>query len=450
MMQPGVDREIGVVLGLTVCALISTYKRTTRLTALFIEHQILVPDYWSRWMTAFVAVSLTLITPYIFKISSSFLVWVFGGLGAIAATWSDINRAMLITPSPEPTESRNLLSPTGVANYGATQSFNRKDGIQSSSNDQSNGNASTDYAASSHASLVSAQVSSKGKARQDQSIEDPPDPSKAPVVAAASPPTSGPSRASGRDTDPGDHPATSHTQHSPVTVLKDSLSNREVIWHYIRRGLQGGAKECNSPSKTSIVIATILFGLFIAQAVAGVFSAKIASDRAGLSSSQHCGTWEFDESAGDDADFRANLLNNYHKEARASQYARTCYQSPSTTSLSCGLFYNQSIAFKTFKNQPCPFASSELCLHGLYSAITFDTGIVDASVIGINAKDTHKFRRKTSCSPLNMTEPYVKNAASDKNDTYQYYYGSKQGSTEYTFSTSGHPFQWLAPVYSVK
>lgn len=114
-------------------------------------------------------------------------------------------------------------------------------------------------------------------------------------------------------------------------------------------------------------------------------------------------------------------------------------------------FYNQSIAFSTKIGQRCPFESKELCFDGLYSAVTFDTTPVDASIIGINAPLTHKFRRKTTCSPLNMSEPYITRSDRPTNDTYLYNYGPKnRGSTNHTFQTRGHPFDWLVPAYSVK
>ena len=107
---------------------------------------------------------------------------------------------------------------------------------------------------------------------------------------------------------------------------------------------------------------------------------------------------------GDEASYRDDLYN-YQKEARTSQYARSCYDTLDTSSsFGCNFFYNQSIAFSTSFRQTCPFRSSELCLKGLYSAVTFDTGLVDASTLGINALVAHKFRRMTSCSPLNMSE----------------------------------------------
>ena len=252
------------------------------------------------------------------------------------------------------------------------------------------------------------------------------------------------------DPEPGNRASTVTADQDPAHELREASDSRDFVWKISQSLLHRGAKEVDSPSTIMIVISTILFGVFVAQAIAGVFSAKIESDKAGLSSSQHCGIWQFDEDAGEEAADQDDLYN-YRKEARASQYARTCYSSPDPTApFSCGMFYNQSIAYTTKTHQTCPFASPELCLDGLYSAVSFDTGYVDASVIGINSPKSHKFRRTTSCSPLNMSEPYVLRSSQTTNDTaFHYYYGPKND-TNYTSVTSGQPFEWRVPVYSVK
>lgn len=301
-------------------------------------------------MTGVVAVSLTLITPYVFRIVKAFLIWFFNLVGWLAAAWNNTGDG----------ESAELNTP---------------------------------------------------------------------LLPAAD------------DTD--------HGAEDLSSILRDSENSRDAVWKLTKYGLHRIKEQCESPSIAIVVITTVLFGLFVAQAVAGVFSAKIASDRAGLASSKHCGIWQFDDAVGDEP---ADLddLNNYQKETRASQYARTCYNLPDPSSpFSCQLFYNQSIAFNTKINQPCPFPSSELCLDGPLSAVTFDTGLVDASVIGINAATTHKFRRTTSCSPLNRSDPYIRPQKDANHTSYQYYYGPKDN-IAYTFNTSGHPFDWLVPVYSVK
>ena len=244
-------------------------------------------------------------------------------------------------------------------------------------------------------------------------------------------------------------PQSAHSAENPRESFVRSNDSRETVWDFIRLFMHGGVKL--SDTAFMVVLVTILFGLFVAQTVAGIFSARIASDRASLSSSTSCGIWELDYNVGGEASIHDDL-HNYQKESRASQYARDCY-SPSgiTNSQGCRSFYNQSIGFEAKYDQVCPFGSPELCLDGLYSAVTFDTGHVDSSIIGVNAPNTHKFRRKTSCSPLNMTAKYIQRYSSDdvENTTYRYYYGPKDASA-FTFQTSGNPFQWLVPVYSVK
>ena len=229
--------------------------------------------------------------------------------------------------------------------------------------------------------------------------------------------------------------------------------------NFLQDALKRGADFSGSHATIMVIIGTALLAAFVAQTVANVFSADIATGRAALSSSTKCGIWAFDTDAGDEAASRADL-RDYQKEARAGEYARSCYDSSNVTnSMRCDFFYYPSIAFTSKSLDKCPFESYDVCLGGLYSAVTFDTGLVDASQIGINFETTHKFRRKTTCSPLNMNYSYVRNKTSHDSSevTYYYYYGSTYDDTtepptskDYTYKTSGNPFDWLAPVYSIK
>ena len=229
-------------------------------------------------------------------------------------------------------------------------------------------------------------------------------------------------------------------------LLEHSESSRDFLWKCTKYVAQGNTQ----PFGVMALICFVFAVVFVAWTSVGILSAYIASDRTGLSSLQHCGIYQFDDNAGDEAAYRNDLYNR-QKEEQASQYARNCYDNPAVTdALSCGFFYNQSIAFTTKTQQPCPFPSSEMCFKGLYSAISFDTGLVDASTIGINSPTTYKFRRRTSCSPLNISEPYIEKSEQAKGTTmYSYNYGSLDDAA-YTFNTSGHPFEWLVPVYSAK
>ena len=350
-------------------------------------------------MLGVVVASLTITNPYVFKILNNFLLWV-------GATWRGLNTSE--SPSGEHGVTTSLLrSPSGngqKSSPGEDEHLNSRDAE----------------------SGPSAAVSS------EQNVRLP-----------------------GLQNGGTVNPAPGHirqSQYGTETIsdnLDDSRDSREAASRLIRSSLDRLKKQRRSPDILVVVLLTMFFGLFVGYIVASTFSAKIASDRAGLASSQYCGIWQFDDKAGDEAAERDDLYN-YQKEARASQYARTCYNAPNPDDpFSCRIFYNQSIEFDTKTDQPCPFASSELCSGGLYSAVSFDTGLVDASVIGVNAPVTHKFRRTTSCSPLNMSKPYIVSSEGTDNTDYHYYYGRKDD-IEYTFNTSGRPFDWLVPVYSVK
>ena len=114
----------------------------------------------------------------------------------------------------------------------------------------------------------------------------------------------------------------------------------------------------------------------------------------------------------------------------AGQYAQECYdKSIPVDSPGCSTFYQQRIDYSTRRQQACPFAQ-EMCAKGLFSAIEFDTGNIGLEAIGINTATKHKFRRRTSCSPLNMTEDFVKSVRNNRSDdvTFNYYYGATEDS----------------------
>lgn len=368
-------------------------------------------------MTASVAVCLTLTSPYVFKIAKSFLIRLIGLLSWLTTEWNKDHSGEPSSPSPSVAAIQTPLRPNHNVGYGASQRPKNGTGSNTPSRQPPNGKPT---------GAMASQSSDQRESSESNSEEH------SPQIVAASPATSG------------------HGDRGPADTVKNSQDSREIVWKFVESLLHGGAKQADSPSTIMIVISTVLFGVFVAQAIAAVFSAKIASDRAGLSSSQHCGIWQFNEDAGGEAADRDDLYN-YQKEARASQYARSCYNSPDPTEpFSCKVFYNQSISYTTGTSQSCPFASSELCHDGLYSAISFDTGYIYASVIGINSPTTHRFRRKSSCSPLNISEPYVLPSSPGANATaYHYYYGPKDN-TNYTFDTYGQPFEWRVPVYSVR
>ncbi|KAH7111226.1 hypothetical protein EDB81DRAFT_368049 [Dactylonectria macrodidyma] len=204
----------------------------------------------------------------------------------------------------------------------------------------------------------------------------------------------------------------------------------------------------------SVIIGQLFFGLFVLWIIAGVYSAVIETDSVALWASDYCGVWMFDvDNAGEGAATRADVRDR-SKESRAGEYAKGCYQHSDYSLLQtkdCGFFYQPAIPFTNKTTYECPFPDDKICAPET-PAITFDTGLVDASQIGVNGPITYKFRRSTTCTPLNTDYPFVQSEARNGTQRFYYHYGEivdGDRNTNYTFSSAGNPFDVLAPVYKV-
>ena len=407
-----------------------------------IEPQILTTDYWSRFMTSVVAVCLTLISPYMFIIVKCVLSWFFWLLGLVT-TESNPRR-----PSSTSAESQGLLGAGGGTDYGATGTSKTTRNSVARDPHRDDGAAHgiiTRPASNEEVVPSSSHVSDQVKVQEQEGAQDPKATKDISPIQRSSSRQNGQTHEEVSGPGMGLQPGSPREGQDSLAVLDSAESSREFGWKFMKS--VGKGVKTKWTSGTLIIV--VLAGIFVAWAAIGVISADIASNKVGLSSSQNCGIWHFDKDAGDEAAYRDDL-NNFRKEERASQYARNCYNTPDAIdTLSCGIFYNQSVSFVSKSRQKCPFPSSELCWDGPYSAVSFDTGYIDASILGINAPVTHKFRRTSTCSPLNMSEPYIKKSPDTNDSSYHYNYGPS-GSANFTFDTSGDPFDWLVPVYSMK
>jgi hypothetical protein len=114
------------------------------------------------------------------------------------------------------------------------------------------------------------------------------------------------------------------------------------------------------------------------------------------------------------------------------------------------MLYRPRLPFSTpLYTHDCPF-QNEIC--GQNQTVTFTTDAIDAGELGINSKHPPKFRRSTSCVPLSMEYPFIQNETTNGVTTYYYYYGQKpldNPRSNYTFTTTGDPFDRLVPAYEV-
>jgi hypothetical protein len=185
------------------------------------------------------------------------------------------------------------------------------------------------------------------------------------------------------------------------------------------------------------------------------FSSIVLDDSTALWSSKHCGVYDFDDSNGE-AERARNDVYYLQKEARAGDYARSCYGSTESSNLNdfsspmqCGTFHQPKIPFSNWTTPGCVHFRGNVCKEGPLS-ITFDTGVIDSGALGINIERPYKFRRNTTCSILDVESRVLKTL---ENGTIKYYYdfGRKKGwPNRYTYYTVGRPFDSTASGYSLK
>jgi len=201
----------------------------------------------------------------------------------------------------------------------------------------------------------------------------------------------------------------------------------------------------------------IIFTVGLAVATVGlifgcIFLTRMKANGPALLDSKRCGLWVFDRnSGGAEAATRAGI-RDLQKESRAGEYAQNCYGVPDMfDAMKCNFLYQSRLLFSHPPHYPpsCPF-QNEIC--GQHQTVTFTTDTLDASSLGINSQKPPKFRRRTSCTPLSMEYPFIRNETHNGTTTYYYYYGEKplhDPPLKYTYTTIGDPFDELAPAYNV-
>jgi hypothetical protein len=194
---------------------------------------------------------------------------------------------------------------------------------------------------------------------------------------------------------------------------------------------------------------TIVVTLAVGLIVGGYCLTNIRVDGAARLASEKCGLWLFEGENRSEAATRARMLD-LEKEERAAQFAEDCYGRPSIAVSRCKVLRQPRLpgAAPIYTNK-CPFAP-EICLRN--QSVTFDTGLIDAKVLGINSPRMPKFRRSTTCTPLTMAYPFVQNTTSNGTTTYTYHYGTKTEGTQtsdQTYTTVGDPWDRLAPIYDL-
>ena len=146
---------------------------------------------------------------------------------------------------------------------------------------------------------------------------------------------------------------------------------------------------------------SIFIGLFVAQSSNSILSARILTNKMALSITPRCSPrfeLSFDTAI-------AYTKQCYHAEERAE---------------GCSFFYNQTIKYIEKANETCPFRG-KTCAWGRRSALSFDTGLVNAHFLGINAPQKYQFRKKLLCAPLLPDGNFIISGITNNGKTCIYY-----------------------------
>jgi hypothetical protein len=206
---------------------------------------------------------------------------------------------------------------------------------------------------------------------------------------------------------------------------------------YVRILLHGPAAQIGQRSPREVlgrwVMAIIFLGFPTALIIASVFSSALANNSIARSNADSCGIHTYGLNPGDAS---GQFLEYEHRaEVQAGLYAADCYGSVPLVDY-CNKFYNQSVQYTINPATRCPF-DGDVCARPGNSSITFSTGLVPGSVLGINAINSYFFSRTMQCSPLLTGDEYVRRGTSN--------WGEEQW--EYWYGPSDAKYTWANPVY---
>lgn len=153
--------------------------------------------------------------------------------------------------------------------------------------------------------------------------------------------------------------------------------------------------------------------VFAAAATAATAVVYLGWDNKVLPTYHNCGFWVT-------PNMYEEGLSQGKTDDRATSYHTSCYGN--TLSSDCQLFVHDRLPYSMIENDVCPFLG-DVCLLGNHTAVTFDTGFIQAKLLGINSKRQLFFRRKSTCSPV-VTNGYVKTVEEDGVSVTRFFYGS--------------------------
>jgi hypothetical protein len=183
--------------------------------------------------------------------------------------------------------------------------------------------------------------------------------------------------------------------------------------------------------------------LFFGGIVATVMFSDMSSKSVVITTSQKAGNWKLNPNSPSYL-LGGRAAMDEDRQRRVWAYKNACYGS-NPIDPTCHKFYSRKIPSQFEDNIPCPFDGGKICLRGSFGAYRRTTGVLDSSILGINAPASKRFhfRKTMECAPLRTDDPYVEaEGEPEYPNEYLYNYGPVKIGDFFDYYTYHNPMEW--------
>jgi hypothetical protein len=214
--------------------------------------------------------------------------------------------------------------------------------------------------------------------------------------------------------------------HQRQAILRNSDTSAAALWRLLRMTWSWRKWTLTATARHSLWSLALSLTTFIAFAIAGVFSSRVATSRGGevLVLGDKCATLNdslfTDENVGLTQTYLASRVKS------SVNYASNCYSNSGSTD-SCRTFFKTTFPLTVTRKIPCPFPGKDRICHFPQRAVRVDSGFLNSHFdLGINSPPSRRFLYRTvnECAPL-RSEGYMYNSTSGSRKTMQFWYGGE-------------------------
>ncbi|KAH8745060.1 hypothetical protein BGZ57DRAFT_960450 [Hyaloscypha finlandica] len=228
-----------------------------------------------------------------------------------------------------------------------------------------------------------------------------------------------------------------------ISAIVQQVRERWVGYHFVNHGAAPvpNRRRMAADALGAGAMIAVALGLPLTLLIASIISTGLKTDTIAISQAPHCGTYAYTTSFENSSTF---VEFEHRAESESGLYASECYGDSSLIE-DCNKFFNQTISYSSNNQADCPF-DGRVC-YGINDSIRLTTGLIPASILGVNADNTLLFNKTMICSPLVSGPDYVGIGESDQGEEqWEYWYG--RSLADYTWANPIQESSWEIKGYS--